>query len=130
MYFKKIILTTIILLSITIIFAQQKFKVVVKETTNWKYIYSLVDTNGKTIRQLDTLKYEVCFTNEEFVYFAVFGRKDYDDWAAINADEKILFTVYNTSMGEPTPDELIENKIRITDSTNCIGFENNNKSKI
>lgn len=105
-------------------FGQKKFKVVVTETDTWRNIYSLVDENGNVIRKLDTAKYYTSFNNDEYGYFAVFGKKGFKGWAAIDAEEKILFDVYNTSFGEPTPDYLIEDKIRIIDSNNLIGFAN------
>ena len=106
-------------------FGQKKFKVVVTETDTWKDIYSLVDENGKVIRKLDTAKYYMSFNNDQYVYFAVFGMKDFKGWAAIDANEILLFNVYNTSFGEPSPDYLIDNKIRIVDTSNLIGFADN-----
>ena len=41
-------------------YGQKKFKVEVKETGTWREIYSLVDEEGKTIRQLDIAKYYIC----------------------------------------------------------------------
>lgn len=104
---------------------QKKFKVEVKETDSWREIYYLVDEQGKTIRQLDTSLYYVSFNNDGYVYFAVFGKKGSDGWTAIDANETELFKVYNTSFGEPSPDYLVENKIRIVNSNNRIGFANN-----
>ena len=129
MHNQKTILTIFLLLTFTISYGQKKFKVVEKETETWRSIYYLVDTNGKTIRQLDTSKYYTCFTIDGYGYFAIFGKKDFKGWAAIDADENVLFNVYNTSFGEPTPDYIVENKIRIVDSANLIGFANN-KGKI
>jgi hypothetical protein len=87
-------------------------------------MYSLVDEKGKLIRQLDTSKYLMCFNPDQYVYFGIFGLKGFKGWAAIDANEKILFDVYNTSLGEPSPDYLVEDKIRIVDSNNLIGFAN------
>jgi hypothetical protein len=97
----------------------------VTKTDTWRNIYSLVDENGKLIRKLDTAKYFTCFNPDQYVYFAIFGVKGRFGWAAIDANEKLLFNVYNTSFGEPTPDYLVENKIRIVDEKNLIGFANN-----
>ncbi|MBP6386568.1 MAG: WG repeat-containing protein [Pseudarcicella sp.] len=47
-------------------------------------------------------------------------------WCAIDINEQILFEVYNSSFGEFSPDELIENKIRIVDENNKIGFADSN----
>ena len=127
-------LNTIIIISFLLFFSnytsgQTKFKVEVQETDTWRSIYSLVDEQGKVIRQLDTSLYYVCFSNDSFGYFAVFGKKGSTGWTAIDANENVLFKVYNTSFGEPSPDELIEDKIRIVDHDERIGFANN-KGKI
>ena len=115
-------LILLLLLFVGSTYGQRKFKVVVTETDTWRDIYSLVDENGKLIRQLDTSKYLMCFNPDQYVYFGIFGLKGFKGWAAIDANEKLLFDVYNTSFGEPTPDYLIEDKIRIVDSNNLIGF--------
>ncbi|MES2874577.1 MAG: WG repeat-containing protein [Bacteroidota bacterium] len=120
--------TIIILLFVlfySICYGQKKFKVEANDTGTWKQIYSLVDEQGKLIQQLDTAKYYVTFRFGQYGHFAIFGKKDSPGWTAIDANEKELFKVYNTSFGEPTPDELIENKIRIVDGKNKIGFANN-----
>ena len=124
-----ILTITILLFFCHFAYGQKKFKVEVKETDNWRNIYSLVDEQGKVIRQLDTSMYYVCLSNDQFGYFAVFGKKGSSGWTAIDANENVLFKVYNTSSGEPSPDELIENKIRIVDHDEKIGFANN-KGKI
>jgi len=82
----------------------------------------MVDEEGKTIKVLDTAKYSISFNDESYRYFAVFGIKGEKEWCAIDSNEKILFKVYNTSFGEPSPDEIIDNKIRIVDKNNKIGF--------
>lgn len=115
---------TCLLLFCNFCFGQKKFKVEVKETGTWRDIYSLVDEDGKIIRQLDTATYYVSFNNDQYVYFAVFGKKGSSGWTAIDANENELFKVYNTSYGEPSPDYLIENKIRIIDENDRIGFAN------
>lgn len=117
-------LTISMLLTFTIGYGQKKFKVVEQQTNTWRSIYNLVDTNGKTIRQLDTSTYYTCFNIDRYGYFAIVGKKDFKGWAAIDANENILFEVYNTSFGEPTPDYLVEDKIRIVGSNNLIGFAN------
>lgn len=121
---QKTILTIFLLLTFTISYGQKKFKVVEKQSKTWNRIYYLVDIDGKTIRKLDTSKYNTCFNFDSYGYFAIFGKKNYKGWAAIDANENVLFNVYNTSFGEPTPDYIVENKIRIVDSANLIGFAN------
>jgi hypothetical protein len=119
-------LTLFLLLTVSVTYGQKKFKVVVKETGGWQELFSLVDEKGKLIRKLDPDKYFMCFNPDEYVYFAIFGlRAGFDDgpgWTAINADEKVLFNVFNASYGEPSPDYLFENKIRIVDNKNLIGY--------
>lgn len=106
--------------------AQTKFKLVEKETDTWRSIYSIVDENNKTIKVLDSAKYYMPFSGFEYGYFAVIAKKGSKNhgWPAIDADENLLFYVYNTSFGEPSPDYLIENKIRIIDENEKIGFAN------
>lgn len=123
---RPIIFTLVLSLSVSITYGQKKFKVVVKETGGWQELFSLVDEKGKLIRKLDPDRYFVCFNPDEYVYFAIFGlRKGLDDgpgWTAINVEEKALFNVFNTSDGEPSPDNFVENKIRIVDNNNLIGY--------
>lgn len=106
--------------------AQTKFKLVAKETDTWRSIYSLVDENNKTLRVLDSAKHYMPLSGFEFGYFVVIAKKGSKNhgWPAIDANENILFYVYNTSIGEPSPDYLIENKIRIIDENEKIGFAN------
>ena len=106
--------------------AQTKFKLVEKETDTWRSIYSLVDENNKTLRVLESTKYYMPLSCFEFGYFAVIakmGSKNHG-WPAVDANENIIFYVYNTSIGEPGPDYLIENKMRIIDENKKIGFAN------
>ena len=104
--------------------AQTRFKVEQKETETWRSIYSLIDEKNDLIKVLDSSKYYITFNFDNYGYFAIFGKKGSPGWTAIDAKENILFQVYNTSFGEPSPDYLIENKIRIIDSENKIGFAN------
>lgn len=106
--------------------AQIKFKIVENETDTWRSIYSLVDENNKTIKVLDSASYLMAWSGFEYGYFAVVAKKGSKGhgWPAIDANEKVLFHVYNTSFGEPSPDYLIENKIRIIDKNEKIGFAN------
>jgi len=106
-------------------FGQTKFKIKEVEAKNWKSIYYLVNEKGVTIKELDTAKYVISLNDDKYKYFAVFMIKGESGWAAINIDEKILFKVYNTSFGEPSPDEIIDNKIRIVGGNNKIGFADN-----
>ena len=106
--------------------AQTKFKIVQNETDTWRNIYSLVDENNKIIKVLDSTSYFIAWSGFKYGYFAVVAKKGSENrgWPAIDAKENILFHVYNTSFGEPSPDYLIENKIRIIDENEKIGFAN------
>ena len=90
-----------------------------KDTT----YYFLLDKNRDTVLKLNPKKYFVCFSDtvENFLVVAPRGRKG---WWAIDLKENFLFQVYNTSLGEPSPDELINGKIRIIDKEKRIGFAN------
>jgi hypothetical protein len=105
------------------------FKIKVEETSNWRSIYYIVNKNGETIKKLDSAKYSISFNADKYQYFAIFSIKGESGWSAIDINEKILFKVYNTSFGEPSPDELVENKIRIVDKNDKIGFADS-KGKI
>lgn len=120
----KFTLTLLSVFIFNIITAQTKFKVVGTETENWRNIYSLVDEYGKTLKVLDTAKYYISMNDDTLGYFAIFGKKNSPGWSAIDVNENILFQVFNTSFGEPSPDYLIENKIRIIDNEDKIGFAN------
>ena len=102
---------------------QTKFKIKEVETKNWKSIYYIVDEKGKMIKELDSAKYITYMDYDfEYKYFTIFLIKGEKGWCAIDKDENILFKVYNTSFGEPSPDKLVDNKIRIVDSNDKIGF--------
>jgi len=85
--------------------------------------YTLINKKGDTLRKLDKDKYyntlDIGFKN-----FAIFGIKGKKGWSAIDLDEKYLFEVYNKYFGEPSPDSLIENRIRIVGENGKIGFAN------
>lgn len=101
--------------------AQQKFIVQSKDILNHT-VYYMTDEKGKVIRYLDSEKYYMCFNEGQPGYFAVFAMDNASGWVAINANEEVLFEVFNTSYGEPSPDELVENKIRIVDEHDKIGY--------
>ncbi|MDO5616597.1 MAG: WG repeat-containing protein [Cruoricaptor ignavus] len=104
----------------------KKFKII---NQNDDYnTYYIADKKGKIIKKLDS-SYQVNFNEDSLGYFTVFYIKGEKGWMAINIDENRLFEVYNTEIGTPSPDVLIENKIRIIDANNRIGFANK-KGKI
>lgn len=120
----RLLLLIVSILFLNCLYAQTKFKVRQDETETWRSIYSLIDEKGKQLRVLDSSKYIMSFTIDNYGYFAVFVKKGFPGWVAIDTNENILFEVYNTSHGEPSPDYLIENKIRIIDGDAKIGFAN------
>lgn len=117
---KLLLLTT--LAAVCTMQAQQKFRVKSKRTPNRHSVYTLEDEKGNTLRELDSSNYMVCFSEDQWGYFAVFAIKGQKGWIAIDAREQQLFEVYNTSFGEPSPDELRGDRIRIVDQYNKIGF--------
>jgi len=118
----KYLICLLIFLNITNTSAQEKFKIKEVEGEDYKSTYYIVNEKGKSVKQLDATKYLMCFTQEKYGYFAVFLIKGNSGWCAIDINEKILFNVYNTSYGEPSPDELRENKIRVIDENEKLGF--------
>ena len=103
--------------------AQKKFKIDTKETETWRSIHLIKDEKGKLLKQLDSSKYLVSFNDNSLRYFAIFLIKGHRGWSAIDSNEKILFEVYNQG-DEINPDYLVENKIRIIDENQKIGFAN------
>lgn len=85
--------------------------------------YTLVAEDG-IIKKLDPNKYIVSLTYHENSYFATFSIKGKKGWNAIDFNENILFEVYNIISNEPSPDYLIENRIRIIGKNKKIGFAN------
>jgi len=125
---ENILFFIIIFISINV-FSQKKFKVKTEEKYETKNQYYLVDEKENILRKLDTSKYYIFLAENSLKYFAIFGIKGKKGWSGIDSNENILFQVYNSVNGEPSPDSLIENKIRIIDEENKIGFANE-KGKI
>ena len=85
------------------------------------YEYCVVNSKNDTILILDPNKYIICFSDtvESFIVVAIRAKKG---WWGIDFSENILFQVYNTTDGEPSPDELNFDRIRIVDEEGKIGF--------
>lgn len=105
-----------------IIHGQQKFVIKSTTTKDDTTIYSIVNEIGIAAKVLDTSKYIICLTEDQPGYFALFGVRGESGWIAIDFNENKLFKVFNTSYGEVSPDEIHDNKIRIIDEHNKIGF--------
>lgn len=104
------------------LFSQTKFKIVSTETNDSIGHFYLKKQNDKKHKILNKDLYLFSPFSSKYGYFAVVSRKDFNGWAAIDFNENILFSVYNAANNEPNPDKLIENKIRIIDANNKIGF--------
>lgn len=121
------VLTTIatFIISTSILGQTSKHYITVQEdTTNTKnFRYFFMNNYGDRILKLDTAKYYVCFS-DTIQYFAIVGLNHKNGWWAIDMNENVLFQVYNTSNGEPSPDELRFGMIRIVDDSGKIGFAN------
>jgi len=102
------------------IFQSDKF-VVLSATSGNNYLYSVINSKNDTILKLNPDNYLVCF-DDTVENFLVVAPKDRKGWWAIDFNENFLFQVYNTSEGEPSPDELNFNRIRIVDERQKIGF--------
>lgn len=107
-----------------IVFSQEKFKIVSTESNDSIGHFYLQKKNDKKKKKLNMDLYLFSPFDSKYRHFAVLIRKDWEGWSAIDFDENKLFTVYNLAHGEPIPDKLVENKIRIVDN-NKIGFANN-----
>lgn len=120
----KTLLSIITLLTSAVSFGQKtaNFMVVQYDTTNTeKFGYVFVNQEGDTVTRLDTAKYYICFS-DTIQNFAIVGIKGKIGWWAIDKNETLLFQVFNTSGGEPSPDGLREGMIRIVDDNGRIGF--------
>lgn len=123
---KYIYLILLFWISISVM-GQQKFRVEIQETDTWRDIYILKNEQNAVIKVLDSAKYYFCSSGHNLGYFAVFGVKESkqkNGWTAIDSNEKVLFYVYNYSFGEPSPDFLVEDKLRIVDENGKIGYAN------
>jgi hypothetical protein len=101
----------------------QENKLIVHSSTKDTTYYFLLNKHGDTVLKLEPSKYFVCFSDTVENFLVVSPRKR-KGWWAIDLKENYLFQVYNTSIGEPSPDELHNGKIRIVDSSKKIGFAN------
>ena len=107
-------------------FAQKRgnYLLVKYDTTGQQpYGYIITNPKGDTITKLDTAKYYVCFS-DTIEHFAIVGIRNKKGWWAIDTKENLLFEVYNTSSGEPSPDLLREKMIRMVGEDEKIGFAN------
>lgn len=99
--------------------SQKKFQIIYLHD-DYKTAY-IADKNRNIIKKLDS-SYTLNFSSETLGYFSIFSIRGEDGWTAIDINEKKLFQVYNTEIGTPSPDDIIENRIRIVDSHGKIGF--------
>lgn len=117
---KNLLIVGAFLLLKTACFSQTKFQIV---TQNDDYeTYYVADGKGEIIKQLDTI-YHLAFQSETMGYFHVFAIEGQKGWCAIDFNEKILFHVYNTENGTPSPDEIVNDRIRIVEN-DLVGFAN------
>lgn len=98
--------------------------IVVYKVINNHYAYSVINNKNDTVLKLDTAKYFVCF-DDTVENFIIVAPKDRKGWWAIDFNENFLFQVYNTSAGEPSPDDIAYGRIRIIDENGKIGFADN-----
>jgi WG containing repeat len=122
---RTLILITILSISTCCFGQQQKdYLISVEDTTNiQKFRYAFINQRGDTITRLDTSKYYHCFS-DTVRHFAIVGIVNKKGWWAIDRNENLLFQVFNTSSGEPSPDELKFGMIRIIDDSGKLGFAN------
>lgn len=119
----KYVFTIAIILTYQSLFSQKKFKIIYQN--NDYYTSIIADKNGNVIKKLDSAVYGLNYQPDTIGYFSIFSIKGEQGWTAIDIDENRLFEVLNTEIGTLSPDDLIENKIRIVDQEGKIGFANN-----
>ncbi|MDY3521960.1 hypothetical protein PG614_09995 [Riemerella anatipestifer] len=106
--------------------SQEQYQVIYLDE-DYKTSY-IADKNRNVIKKLDD-SYGLNYRPETMGYFSIFSIAGEDGWTAIDINENKLFKVYNTEFGTPSPDDIIENRIRIVNSKGKIGFANK-KGKI
>lgn len=102
------------------VFGQKKFQIIYQNDDYRTPI--MADKSGKIIKKLDSTIYGLNYQPETVAYFSIFSIKDVKGWTAIDVNENRLFEVYNTEDGTPSPDNVIENRIRIVGKNDKIGF--------
>ena len=119
----KFAFSILIILSSQNLYSQKKFQIIYQ---NDDYYTSIIaDKNGTVIKKLDSAVYGLNYRPGTMGYFSIFSIKGERGWTAIDINGNKLFEVLNTEIGTPSPDDLIENKIRILDNEDKIGFANN-----
>ena len=119
----KFIFSLILFLIFQNSFSQKKFQIIYLDND---YSTSVIaDKNRKLIKKLGSSIYGINYRPETLGYFSIFSLKDDNSgWTAIDINENRLFNVLNTEYGTPSPDDIIENRIRIVDKSGKIGFAN------
>ena len=95
-----------------------------KWEANERFKYFFVNHTNGLIKELSSKKYIVSLTTHINSHFAVFSLNNRKGWFAVDFNENVLFEVYNYIRYEPSPDFLTENRIRIINDENKIGFAN------
>jgi hypothetical protein len=117
---KNLIVISIFYFISTVSFSQDKFKVLYLNN-DYKTHY-LANESNTIIKKLDST-YSIAYDPESFAHFKIFAIQGEKGWCAIDINEKILFKVFNTEIGTPSPDDLTNGLIRI-EQDSLIGFAN------
>lgn len=103
----------------SMISAQKKFQIIY-QNNDYSTSY-IADKNKKVIKKLDD-SYILNYRPETLGYFSIFAMREDSGWVAVDIDGNKLFKVLNTEVGTPSPDDIVENRIRIVDEQERIGF--------
>ena len=103
----------------SMISAQKKFQIIY-QNGDYHTAY-IADKNGKVIKKLDD-SFGLNYQPGTLGYFSIFLMKGESGWTAVDINGKKLFHVLNTEIGTPSPDDIIEKKIRIVGENDKIGF--------
>jgi len=101
------------------VFSAQKFQIIY-QNDDYSTAY-IADKNGKVIKKLDD-SFGLNYRPETLGYFSIFSIRGEEGWTAVDINGKKLFQVLNTEKGTPSPDDVINNRIRIVGRDGKIGF--------
>lgn len=101
------------------VISAQKFQIIYRNN-NYSTAY-IADKNGKIIKKLDD-SFGLNYRPGTMGYFSIFAINGEEGWTAVDINGKKLFQVLNSEIGTPSPDDVIDGKIRIVGKNGKIGF--------
>ncbi|RZK13033.1 MAG: WG repeat-containing protein [Flavobacterium sp.] len=90
--------------------------------TNDEIHYFILDENKDTVKKFKNKYHHIWYTTAEDILMA--DLIDTTRLWAIDKNEDLLFEIYNTQYGYPSPDKFINGKIRMIGKDRKIGYAN------